>query len=401
MSGPAQTPAKGGRPAKGNGKRLNIGAVRSSFAPWNDPAATPLIRFQGVSKRFGDQTAVNDVSLDIYPGEFFALLGPSGCGKTTLMRMLGGFETPNAGTITLAGQDLAGIPPHKRPVNMMFQSYALFPHLTVEQNIAFGLKQEGLPKAEIAARVVEMLELVKLRPFARRKPDQLSGGQKQRVALARAVARKPQMLLLDEPLGALDKKLREETQFELMDLQVELGMTFLIVTHDQEEAMVMADRIAVMREGEIAQIGRPEEVYETPANRYVAEFLGDVNLFEAKVSGIEHPMARLAAAGAPDGFYVLDDDCPPAGTAVNLAVRPEKMRISLEPPPAGTHNVLSGEIWDIGYTGDWTNYIVELPGEKLIRVAKANASRIVERPIGWDDKVFVTFADDAGVVLDS
>jgi putrescine transport system ATP-binding protein len=285
------TTAKG-RPAKGAGKRLNIGAVRSTFAPWNDPAATPLVRFQGVTKRFGDQTAVNDVSLDIYPGEFFALLGPSGCGKTTLMRMLAGFETPNAGTVTLAGQDLAGIPPHQRPVNMMFQSYALFPHLTVEQNIAFGLKQEGLPKGEIAARVVEMLELVKLKPFARRKPDQLSGGQKQRVALARAVARKPQMLLLDEPLGALDKKLREETQFELMDLQVELGMTFLIVTHDQEEAMVMADRIAVMREGEIAQIGRPEEVYETPASRYVAEFLGDVNLFEARVSAIEHPMAR-------------------------------------------------------------------------------------------------------------
>jgi putrescine transport system ATP-binding protein len=390
-----------GRPAKAAGKRLNIGAVRSSFAPWNDPAAVPLVRFEGVSKRFGDHTAVRDVSLDIYPGEFFALLGPSGCGKTTLMRMLAGFETPDAGRITLGGEDLAGIPPHKRPVNMMFQSYALFPHLSVEQNVAFGLKQEGMPKAEIAARVVEMLDLVKLKPFARRKPDQLSGGQKQRVALARAIARKPKMLLLDEPLGALDKKLREETQFELMDLQVELGMTFLIVTHDQEEAMVMADRIALMREGEIAQIGRPEEVYETPANRYVAEFLGDVNLFEAKVSSIEHPMARLAAAEAPDGFYVLDDDCPPAGSAVSLAVRPEKMRISLDPPPAGTHNVLTGEIWDIGYTGDWTNYIVELPGDRLIRVARANASRIVERPIGWDDKVWVTFDADAGVVLAS
>ncbi|NBB16219.1 polyamine ABC transporter ATP-binding protein [Caulobacter sp. SLTY] len=389
-----------GRPAKAAGKRLNIGAVRSSFAPWNDPAAVPLVRFEGVSKRFGDHTAVNDVSLDIYPGEFFALLGPSGCGKTTLMRMLAGFETPDAGRITLGGEDLAGIPPHRRPVNMMFQSYALFPHLSVEQNVAFGLKQEGMPKAEIAARVVEMLDLVKLKPFARRKPDQLSGGQKQRVALARAIARKPKMLLLDEPLGALDKKLREETQFELMDLQVELGMTFLIVTHDQEEAMVMADRIALMREGEIAQIGRPEEVYETPANRYVAEFLGDVNLFEAKVSAIEHPMARLAAAEATDGFYVLDDDCPPAGSAVSLAVRPEKMRISLDPPPAGTHNVLTGEIWDIGYTGDWTNYIVELPGERLIRVARANASRFVDRPIGWDDKVWVTFDADAGVVLE-
>jgi len=382
------------------GRRTNIGAVRSTFAPWNDPSAVPLVRFENVSKRFDDHVAVRDLSLDIYPGEFFALLGPSGCGKTTLMRMLAGFETPDTGRITLGGEDLAGVPPHERPVNMMFQSYALFPHLTVEQNIAFGLKQQGgLPKGEIAARVAEMLALVKLEPFARRKPDQLSGGQKQRVALARAVARKPKMLLLDEPLGALDKKLREETQFELMDLQVELGVTFLIVTHDQEEAMVMADRIAVMREGQIAQIGRPEEVYEAPASRYVAEFLGDVNLFDATVAASDHPLARLSAPEAAGGFEVMDDDCPPAGTAVTLAVRPEKMRISLDAPAADAANVMAGEIWDIGYTGDWTNYIVELPGERLIRVARANASRIVERPIGWDDKVWVTFDPDAGVVL--
>jgi putrescine transport system ATP-binding protein len=387
---------------KAAGRRTNIGAVRSTFAPWNDPSAVPLVRFEGVSKRFDDHVAVRELSLDIYPGEFFALLGPSGCGKTTLMRMLAGFETPNTGRITLGGQDLAGVPPHERPVNMMFQSYALFPHLTVEQNIAFGLKQQGgLPRDQIADRVAEMLALVKLQPFARRKPDQLSGGQRQRVALARAIARKPKMLLLDEPLGALDKKLREETQFELMDLQVELGMTFLIVTHDQEEAMVMADRIALMREGQIAQIGRPEEVYEAPASRYVAEFLGDVNLFDATVSAIEHPMARLATAEAPGGLYVYDDDCPPAGARVTLAVRPEKMRITLDPPPEGTENVLTGEIWDIGYTGDWTNYIVELPGERLIRVARANSRRIVERPIGWDDKVWVTFDPDAGVVLTS
>ena len=396
----APTPAK---PAKGSkaegGRRLNIGAVRSTFAPWNDPDAMPLVRFEGVTKRFGDQVAVNDISLDIYPGEFFALLGPSGCGKTTLMRMLAGFETLDAGRITLAGEDISDAPPHKRPVNMMFQSYALFPHLTVEQNIAFGLKQEGLPKAEIKARVAEMLALVKLEAFGKRKPDQLSGGQKQRVALARAVARKPRMLLLDEPLGALDKKLREETQFELMDLQVELGVTFLIVTHDQEEAMVMADRIAVMRDGKIVQIGRPEEVYETPSSRYVAEFLGDVNLFETRVEAIEHPMAHLDSAESTAGFYVLDDDCPGPGATVWLAVRPEKMRISLDPPAPGAKNVLAGEIWDIGYTGDWTNYIVELPGEKLVRVARANSQRFVERPIGWDDKVWVSFDPDAGVVL--
>ena len=387
--------------AKGGGRRLNIGAVRSTFAPWNDPDAVPLVRFEGVTKRFGGQAAVDNVSLDIYPGEFFALLGPSGCGKTTLMRMLAGFETPDAGRITLAGQDLAGVPPHQRPVNMMFQSYALFPHLTVEQNIAFGLEQEGLPRGEIAARVLEMLDLVKLTPFARRRPDQLSGGQKQRVALARAVARKPKMLLLDEPLGALDKKLREETQFELMDLQVELGVTFLIVTHDQEEAMVMADRIAVMGEGRTVQVGRPEEIYETPSSRYVAEFLGDVNLFETRVETIEHPMAHLQAKDATAGFYVLDDDCPDPGSTVWLAVRPEKMRISLDPPADGARNVLAGEIWDIGYTGDWTNYIVELPGEKLVRVARANSQRFVERPIGWDDKVWVSFDPDAGVVLTS
>ena len=396
----APRPAK---PAKGSkaegGRRLNIGAVRSTFAPWNDPDATPLVRFEGVTKRFGDQVAVDDISLDIYPGEFFALLGPSGCGKTTLMRMLAGFETLDAGRITLAGEDISDAPPHKRPVNMMFQSYALFPHLNVEQNIAFGLKQEGLPKAEIKARVAEMLALVKLEAFGKRKPDQLSGGQKQRVALARAVARKPRMLLLDEPLGALDKKLREETQFELMDLQVELGVTFLIVTHDQEEAMVMADRIAVMRDGKIVQIGRPEEVYETPSSRYVAEFLGDVNLFETRVEAIEHPMAHLDSAESTAGFYVLDDDCPAPGATVWLAVRPEKMRISLDPPAAGAKNVLAGEIWDIGYTGDWTNYIVELPGEKLVRVARANSQRFVERPIGWDDKVWVSFDPDAGVVL--
>ncbi|MFZ4606984.1 MAG: ABC transporter ATP-binding protein [Caulobacter sp.] len=389
------------RQPRGEQTRRNIGAVRSSFAPWNDPNATPLVRFQGVTKRFDGQAAVDDVSLDIYPGEFFALLGPSGCGKTTLMRMLAGFESLDAGRITLNGEDLAGAPPHRRPVNMMFQSYALFPHLTVEQNIAFGLKQEGMPKKDIAARVAEMLALVKMEGFAKRRPDQLSGGQKQRVALARAVARKPRMLLLDEPLGALDKKLREETQFELMDLQVELGVTFLIVTHDQEEAMVMADRIAVMRDGKIVQVGRPEEVYEAPNSRYVAEFLGDVNLFETTVEAIEHPMAHLNLAEAEAGFYVLDDDCPGPGATVWLAVRPEKMRISLEPPAPGARNVLAGEIWDIGYTGDWTNYIVELPGGKLVRVAQANSRRFVERPIGWDDKVWVSFDPDAGVVLTS
>ncbi len=388
--------AKGGKAGR---QRLNIGAVRSKFSPWTDPSAEPLVRFEGVVKRFDDHVAVNGVSLAIYPGEFFALLGPSGCGKTTLMRLLAGFETPDEGRITLAGQDLAGQPPHRRPVNMMFQSYALFPHLSVAQNIAFGLKQENLPKGEIEARVQQMLTLVKLEPLARRKPHQLSGGQKQRVALARALAKRPKMLLLDEPLGALDKKLREETQFELMDIQQELNTTFLMVTHDQEEAMVLADRIAVMREGQIAQLGRPEELYEAPADRYVAEFLGDVNLFEAKVAKTAHPMASIMVPESDQALEVWDDDCPAAGSTVWLAVRPEKMRISLDPPAKGTVNVLAGEIWDIGYTGDWTNYVVELADGKLIRVARANASRVVDRPIGWDDKVWVNFDPDAGVVL--
>jgi putrescine transport system ATP-binding protein len=380
-------------------KRLNIGAVRSAFAPWDDPALEPLVRFEGVTKRFGDQTAVNRVDLAIYEREFFALLGPSGCGKTTLMRMLAGFETPDEGRVLLAGEDLAGVPPHRRPVNMMFQSYALFPHLSVFDNVAFGLRQDGMAKADIQARVEEMLAMVKLEPFARRRPNQLSGGQRQRVALARAIAKRPKMLLLDEPMAALDKKLREETQFELKDLQAELGMTFLIVTHDQEEAMIVADRIAVMREGAIEQVAPPAQIYEAPASRYVADFLGDVNLFEARVTAVEPPFLALAAPEAPAGFRALDDEAPPVGATVWLAARPEKMTIALEAPPAGTPNVLAGKVWDIGYTSDWTNYIVELEGGRTIRVARANAARLVDRPITWEDPVWVAFAPESAVVL--
>jgi putrescine transport system ATP-binding protein len=239
-----------------------VGSVRRSFAPWNDPASKPFIEFRHVTKRFADFVAVDDLSLVIYEREFFALLGPSGCGKTTLMRMVAGFEEPTEGAVLLDGQDLVGVPPYRRPTNMMFQSYALFPHMSVEQNIAFGLRQDRMPKGEIAERVEEMLNLVKLKPFARRKPHQLSGGQRQRVALARSLAKKPKVLLLDEPLGALDKKLREETQFELIDLQQKLGLTFLIVTHDQEEAMTVADRIAVMDHGRVIQVATPAEIYE-------------------------------------------------------------------------------------------------------------------------------------------
>src|SRR5688572_3498037 len=255
-----------------------LGAVRRTFQPWNDRSAKPFIEFRGVTKRFGSFTAVDHQDLTIYEREFHALLGPSGCGKTTLLRMLAGFEEPSEGTIWLDGKSLSGVLPHKRPVNMMFQSYALFPHMSVEKNIGFGLRQDKMPKGEIEARVAEMLQLVKLTPFAKRKPDQLSGGQKQRVALARALAKRPKVLLLDEPLGALDKKLREETQFELMDIQHDLGMTFVVVTHDQEEAMTMADRIAVMDHGRIVQVADPGEIYEQPKTRFIAEFVGDVNI---------------------------------------------------------------------------------------------------------------------------
>ncbi|MGA0532474.1 ABC transporter ATP-binding protein [Hansschlegelia sp. KR7-227] len=377
-----------------------LGPIRRSFAPWLDPSAVPLIRFENVVKRFGEFTAVDDISIDIHSREFFSLLGPSGCGKTTLMRMLAGFEEPTSGRITLAGQDLAGTPPYRRPVNMMFQSYALFPHMTVEQNIGFGLKQEGMPKPEIAERVKDMLRLVKLDAFAARKPHQLSGGQRQRVALARSLAKKPKVLLLDEPLGALDKKLREETQFELMDLQMELGLTFLIVTHDQEEAMTMSDRIAVMNHGKLVQVATPGEIYEQPNSRYVADFIGDINLFETKVTGAADGRLTLACADASAELLAAGDAATPVGADVALAVRPEKVRISLEPPPATATNVLKGEIWDIAYLGDWSVFLVKLENsEKVVRVSRANMTRTEETPIAWDDKVFVHFAPDAGVLL--
>jgi putrescine transport system ATP-binding protein len=380
--------------------RRAIGAVRRSFAPWTDSSAVPLIRFEDVTKRFGNTRAVDRLSLDIFEREFFCLLGPSGCGKSTLMRMLAGFEEPSGGRVLLGGCDLDGVPPHRRPVNMMFQSYALFPHMTVAGNIAFGLKQERLPKGEIEARVQEMLRLVQLEPLAGRRPEQLSGGQRQRVALARALAKRPQVLLLDEPLGALDKKLREETQFELMDLQVRLGTTFLVVTHDQEEAMTMADRIAVMDHGRIVQVATPAEIYEQPRTRFIAEFVGDVNILEGSVAGKGEGGWRVqsAAGGAPllvdDPDEVLD-----GGQPVAVAVRPEKMRLHRERPPETAPNVLEGEVWDIGYLGDWTVYHVKLPSGAVLRASCANAARFVEQPIGWDERVFLSFAPDAAVIL--
>ena len=373
------------------------------YAPWADPSAVPLVRFENVTKRFGDFVAVDDLSLDIYRREFFALLGPSGCGKTTLLRMLAGFETPSQGRILLDGEDVSRLPPYRRPVNMMFQSYALFPHMTVAANIAFGLRQDGMPKPEIKARVDEMLELVQLAPFAHRKPHQLSGGQRQRVALARSLAKKPKLLLLDEPLGALDKKLREKTQFELMDLQYELGLTFVIVTHDQEEAMTVSDRIGVMNQGKLIQVAPPGEIYEFPATRYVADFIGDVTLIEARVTAAAEGETQLARVGAEADEVPLV--CRPgnggaaAGGAVAVAIRPEKVRISKHRPEGADVNTVTGQVWDIGYFGDFSIYHVRLADGTTVKAQEPNLSRLTAREITWEDTVWLSWAPEAGVVL--
>jgi putrescine transport system ATP-binding protein len=356
------------------------------------------VRFDGVSKRFGPATAVERVSLDIFPGEFFALLGPSGCGKTTLLRLLAGLEAPDEGRIVLDGKDIAPVPPYRRPINMMFQSYALFPHLTVEGNVAFGLKQEKLAKAEIVARVEEMLALVRLEAFAKRKPHQLSGGQRQRVALARSLVKRPRVLLLDEPLAALDKKLRGETQFELMQLQQRLGLTFVIVTHDQQEAMTVADRIAVMDRGRLIQVATPQEIYERPNSRWVADFIGDVNLIEGSVTdaGADGIVVTSAAAGR---LRALSSAEAKPGDAVWVALRPEKVRIAPEPPPIQGENCTAGQVTDIGYLGDLSIYKVRLDNGAVMKVAVANVTRLVERPIAWDERVWLSWAAEAAMVL--
>jgi putrescine transport system ATP-binding protein len=375
----------------------SLGSIRRSFSPWADPAAKPYIVFENVTKKFGDFTAVNDLSLSIYEREFFALLGASGCGKSTLLRMLAGFDEPTAGRILLDGQDLRGIPPYRRPVNMMFQSYALFPHMSVEQNIAFGLKQEGMPKVDIDKRVAEMLKLVKLEPFAKRKPHQLSGGQRQRVALARSVAKRPKVLLLDEPLGALDKKLREETQFELMDLQQNLGLTFVVVTHDQEEAMTMADRIAILDKGQVMQVATPAEVYEAPVSRFVANFVGNVNMLEGRVAERNAGSARITGASGAQ-ILVENAGAAKAGDEVAFAIRPEKIKVSSKRPD-GTANAMEGEIYDLAYLGDMTVYHVRLVDGQVVKASALNSSRITEDPLSWNDKAWISFAPDAGVVL--
>src|SRR5438445_2523618 len=371
--------------------------ARGNFAPWTDPAARPLVRFDHVTKRFGDTVALDALTLDIFAGEFFALLGPSGCGKTTLLRLLAGFENPSEGRVLLDGAAIDAVPPHRRPVNMMFQNYALFPHLTVEANIAFGLKEEGRARAEIAARVAEMLALVKLAAFAERKQHQLSGGQRQRVALARSLVKRPRVLLLDEPLAALDKQLRGETQFELMELQARLGLTFIIVTHDQQEAMTVADRIGVMDHGRLIQVGTPPEIYERPNSRWVADFIGEINLIEGRVvdGGESDTIIGSAAAGR---LRALSPTDAKPGDVVWVALRPEKVRIAHAPPTEG-ENCVVGQVGNIGYLGDLSVYKVRLDNGIVMKAAVANVTRLVERPIGWDDRVWLSWAPEAAMVL--
>lgn len=367
------------------------------FAPWADPAAKPLIEFRNVSKRFGNFTAIDNLNLSIYEREFFALLGPSGCGKTTLMRLLAGFEPLSAGTILLDGQDISPIPPNLRAVNMMFQSYALFPHLSVWENIAFGLRRETRDKEVISQRVAEILRLTRLAKFANRKPHQISGGQRQRVALARALAKAPKLLLLDEPLGALDKKLRSETQFELMDIQERTGTTFVIVTHDQEEAMTVSSRVALMDEGKMVQVATPSQIYEAPNSIYTADFIGDVNI----ISGTAKPESRqISIVWDADHAPIIAPSDASFGTddTIHFAIRPEKVGISAE-KPAASENSYQGKILDIAYLGNISTYHVELPSGHIIKAQTANTQRLSERGLTWEDTVWVYFQGSAGVLL--
>jgi len=367
--------------------------------PWLDPDAKPQIVIENINKTFGAFTAVDSVTLRIYKGEMFALVGASGCGKTTLLRMLAGFATPSSGRILIEGVDMTTVPPHERPVNMMFQSYALFPHMTVEQNVGYGLRRMGLKDAARCERIRDALEMVQLGALAKRKPHQLSGGQRQRVALARALIRRPKVLLLDEPLSALDKKLREQTQFELMNIQYQVGITFVFVTHDQDEAMALSTRIAVMNRGQVMQVGAPSEIYEFPQSRFVADFVGTTNLFEGTVSGGEpgHVLVRCAEAGCD--LIVDEPGRLGSGQRVWVALRPEKIRLSKQPLGGERVNQIRGMVWELGYLGNRSTYRIKTDTGKMVTVFAQNDRRSAEWSIDWSDEVYLSWTADSAVVL--
>lgn len=366
--------------------------------PWADPNAEPFLQIRNVTKKFGTYTAVNNVSLDIYKGELFCLLGGSGCGKSTLLRMLAGFEDVTSGQILIDGQDQTGVAPYDRETNMMFQSYALFPHMTVEKNIAYGLQREGVARAEIATRVTDMISLVQLDQFATRKPHQLSGGQKQRVALARALIKRPKLLMLDEPLGALDKKLREETQFELIKIQESLGVTFVVVTHDQEEAMTLSTRLGVMTAGEIVQVGTPHEIYEYPQSRFVADFIGSVNIFDGRITEDADDHVVIASPDTKSDIRITHGVSGVEGQKVAVAVRPEKIQISRDVPTDALNHV-PGKVDEIAYMGNLSVFHVVLESGKRVRVTQSNLTRSDEGSIGWDETVHISWDGAAGVVV--
>ncbi len=369
--------------------------------PWLDREATPFIQIKNLSKNFDGTPAVANIDLNIYQGELFTILGGSGCGKSTLLRMLAGFETPSEGQIIIDGKDMAGIPAYDRPVNMMFQSYAVFPHMTVAQNISYGLKKDGIEKSQIKNRVNEMLELVQLSALGKRKPHQLSGGQRQRVALARALIKKPKVLLLDEPLAALDKKLREQTQFELMNLQYELGITFVVVTHDQEEAMTLSSRVAVMNEGRFIQIGTPSQVYESPNNKFVADFFGTINFFNATVQNANQDSKVLCATLEKTGTE-LDakfDGNIHAGDQITIAVRPEKISITKNNPEGENLTVTKGVVEDLAYYGNRSIYRIRSQSGRIIQVSAQNFARSEQLALEWDDEVYLSWNSSCNVVL--
>ncbi len=372
---------------------------KTNATPWLDMDTKPLIRLSGVTKKFGEFVAINNVDLDIYEGELFCLLGGSGCGKSTLLRMLAGFETPTSGSIIIDGKDMSDVPPYERPTNMMFQSYALFPHMNVAKNIAFGLEQDKLPKGEIEDRIDEILKLVELQDYKKRKPQQLSGGQRQRVALARALVKKPKLLLLDEPLAALDKKLREQTQFELANIQEQVGITFVVVTHDQEEAMTLSSRIAVMDKGEFVQTGSPTDIYEFPESRFVADFIGSANILEGKVTKDSADHVRVATDLGE--IYIDHGQSTKQGSRVWVAIRPEKIHLSKKPSSKKEYNQAVGIVDDIGYLGNTSIYKIRLENGHIIDVTAPNQIRPKNRThsITWEDTVYLHWDASSAMLL--